>query len=356
MKLNGPLLQRSSTVDWRGTLRLFFLVLAFAERGDSFTVGRPAGFTPNFRPEYVSQQSRSLSCRNLFFKSDPVAQRKASNLRVSPEVWEALSCGRLGFELPYRTPLKSPNWMRNPEDDSTALLTVRLLETRDIAAITDLCLEEYGSGPENFPGVFNSNDFGDWVDRQGLRQLVDTTMRMKIVPNSKTVSDHAIIVACLSTPRKEQLVGMIEVSRQPVLPNRNPPPVPIPLFFKQLYCKIANKPLDAWIANLLVAPQARGMGLGKMLVGAAEGLARCSWKCQAIHLHCDADGVSGNIPQRLYLSMGYETTTNTTPSEDISWMMEFSGNAIDYTNSVYFIEGVPLLYLRKNLTSNNNNK
>ena len=84
-------------------------------------------------------------------------------------------------------------------------------------------------------------------------------------------------------------------------------------------------------------------------MAAVEGIAR-SWQCQSIHLHADADSVNGEIPQRLYINLGYEMLPD--GKQDISWMGNgggVEGPATSLSSSVFVIEGVPLLYLQKQL-------
>ena len=316
---------------------------------DAFSVSTRNGFPNELGHPFRSSRSRNnLSRRDLFFnKNLEAVKQSGSGRKLAPEVYASLSRGEL--QLPYETTISlPPRSIKGSENVNESTLTLRLMESNDIPAITTLCLKEYGSGPNDFPGLENPADVGDWMDQQSLRQLIEVTMSMKI--SSGDTSDHAIVVASLSTPVGEDIVGMIEVSKQPIIPSRNPPPIPIPLFLKRIYCQFSRKPLQAWVANLLVGPEMRGVGLGKALVGAVEGIARTKWECESIHLHCDADGVSGKIPQRLYLSLGYKPdTTNAADGKtgDLSWMM--NGGAVNYASSVYFVEGVPLLYLSKKL-------
>ena len=114
---------------------------------------------------------------------------------------------------------------------------------------------------------------------------------------------------------------------------------------KRAYCNLTGKSLQGWITNLLVIPDYRGRGLSKLLVAACEGLA-LQWRCNSMHVHCDADETGGRVPQRLYERMNYRTLrTNEHHDDDqLSWM-----NGAMTSNSVFVVEGVPLLYLRKDL-------
>jgi GNAT superfamily N-acetyltransferase len=213
-----------------------------------------------------------------------------------------------------------------------------------------MCLAEYGTGPEHFP-LHEHWLIGAWLERQALKVDVTLTMSLKATASNMPPQDHAVLLACVDD---EQIVGMIEVSQQPVNPHRNPPPYPIPLWFKQLYGTVTNSEIEGWITNLLVIPSYRGQGYGKLLVAACEGVAK-SWNCRSMHLHCDADQVRGKIAQKLYLSAGYEMLNqwetmvqNNNKNKDglAVWTSQES-----LQNSVFFIDGVPLLYLRKDLTN-----
>jgi GNAT superfamily N-acetyltransferase len=252
-------------------------------------------------------------------------------------------------------------------------ICIRLLKADDLKQITDLCVAEYGSevsfesllqdskSPPSYTAIM------DYLDCLLLRALVDLTMRMKLAgydstPTSASASalsstsatayippDHAILVACQTD--SGDIVGMVEISRQPPLGDRNPPPVPIPLSLKRLYSLAvgAGEP-QGWCTNLLIAPTYRGQSYSKVLMAAVEGIARC-WQCQSIHLHADADSVAGKIPQRLYMNLGYEMLPDC--QQDIAWMGGVGdgveGPATSLSSSVFVIEGVPLLYLQKQL-------
>ena len=307
---------------------------------DNFLLPTSPG-NPSYDLKATTRRSHR-SGHSLFFtatEESPLLPCKSVNKVVSPNIYNGLSSGRI--QLPYRSMMEVPDALKKEgDDDNAAILTVRLMELRDVRAITELCVEEYCCSS-------NDSSLGDWIERLSLRILVDATMRMKLRRSASDVpSDHAVIVASISNERMEQLVGMIEVSRQPVLPDCIPPPVPIPLSLKQTYCQLTQTPLEAWIANLLVKPTARGLGLSKLLVAAAEGVSRGTWHCRSIHLHCDADGISGKIPQRLYKTLGYEPG-DPDPSGELSWLMSSS----NLSNSVHVIQGVPLLHLKRDFVS-----
>ena len=159
--------------------------------------------------------------------------------------------------------------------------------------------------------------------------------------------------------QKVVIVGWIDLSRHYVRPERTPNIFPFPELGRQQQ----KQPKEPWITNLLVAPQYRGQGWSKVLLGGCEAVAR-SWLVQEqqqheqqqqellntnnkhrsttstmyydnkdsirtdttstvlqssslllsrpwrIHLHCDANPISGQIPQQLYLSLGYKPLQN----------------------------------------------
>jgi hypothetical protein len=224
---------------------------------------------------------------NLFFRStDPSpAELSQRNDAIPPRVLNELASANVSF--PYDFEVTNIN-------TNKASISIRLLQANDLAQITDLCVAEYGSESslESLLKTPSGSAIMEYLDSLSLRALVDITMRMKLTkPSSTTMtnsipSDHAVLVACQSDGA---IVGMVEVSRQPPLADRNPPPVPIPLWFKQLYSlAMGAGETQGWCTNLLVAPRYRGKSYSKVLMAAVEGVAR-SWKCQSVHLHADAD-------------------------------------------------------------------
>jgi len=217
------------------------------------------------------------------------------------------------------------------------------MRTQDIETIVDMCMAEYGSPKRpatihKFPWNKSPDALADWWERFSLRPLIHFSLQLKLHSNLQH-QDHTLLVAT----NNHQIVGLIEISRQPPLADRNPPILPLPLVLKQLYCSIARlPPPQGWISNLLVDPAFRGLGYAKLLVLVAEGIAR-SWKCNSIHLHAHADGTGGRIAQGLYSSLGYETRGSSSDNDAFSWM----GPEVLLSSSIYVIDGVPLLYLRK---------
>jgi hypothetical protein len=190
------------------------------------------------------------SHHNLFFRSsDPaeLSQRTTTtkNSNISSHVFSDLSYANVSLPYEFETGGSQSDVVR---------LSIRLLQAEDLAQITDMCVAEYGSeiSLESLLESPTGTAVIDYLDCLSLRALVDLTMRMKLTdPASTTLpSDHAVLVACQNDGN---IVGMVEVSRQPPLGDRNPPPIPIPLFIKRLYSlAVGAGELQAWCANLLV--------------------------------------------------------------------------------------------------------
>lgn len=336
---------------------------------------------------------------------------------IPRQIYEDLSSKNLKLPFTFELVPLMTSWEVNNNDENvnevncvqttltnrnkpfTKRITVRTVQMEDVTRIGDMCVREYGSGvytSDHFP-IHNINTLaGHWFDRQWLRLLVELTTILKVLPNESqenVPNDYAVILVtienqCSKQDTDEIIVGMIEVSRQPVIRDIIPTPFPIPLPMKQFYCycrnlispNTENHELHGWITNLLIVPEHRGNGYSKLLVKACEGIAR-SWDCKTINLHCDAssDKVDAQIAQKLYNSLGYRGCHNEQPMLNDSTRNEWTdGNAllpimntystqtddatsswrwmnnnadhIGYCNSdVVFIEGVPLLYLRKEL-------
>jgi GNAT superfamily N-acetyltransferase len=314
---------KDRTILW--SVGLTLVILSFA-CSDGFVI-------PNACPgkrRFDGPRHGSSTRPNLFFR--PVALDK-SVWKVPKSAFEKVS----NSDLPWTIELESskPSVARA----SKAVLHVRTIRTCDIPSITEICVKEYGSSVSPFSIIETSGEAGNWFDREGLRLLVDVTSRFKV---QDTPKDHAILVSLISDGNDQILVGMVEISRQPVIYERNPPPYAVPLFIKQAYASLTNSKLQGWITNLLIEPEYRGRGHAKVLVAACEAVAK-SWRLDSIHLHCDSDELTGRVSQKLYLGMGYRPLPT---DESFSWMRDFAGTA---SNSVFMVQGVPLLYLRKDL-------
>lgn len=144
----------------------------------------------------------------------------------------------------------------------------------------------------------------------------------------------------------ESIVGMVELSLQPPIFDRNPPALPLPRWVKEsLASKTELGTVQGWVTNLLIDPSYRGRGYSKVLMAATEGVAK-SWKCRYIFLHADADIRSGRIPQRLYEGLGYTIVTGQ-GKEEYSWAGTASG--LDQFSSIRMVDGVALLCFSKKL-------
>lgn len=261
--------------------------------------------------------------RSLFFRPSEIENPKEL-------ACQELASGDIAF--PYQRPHSVPDSV-----GSFPVLTVRLLEERDIEQVVSICVNEYSTGQNVFPWE-DPSKVSRWVDYVFLRALVEVSMKLKVVKSPwQLPADHAVLLLELD----DDIAGMIEVSRQPVLPERNPPAIPFPLVLKRTLCRFSGIALEGWIANLLIVRRYRGQGLSKILVAATEGVAT-RWGCRSMHLHCDANSDRGRIPQRLYERLGYRSVLQTDETKmDRAEGMLFS--------NVVFIEGMALLYLRKDI-------
>ena len=94
----------------------------------------------------------------------------------------------------------------------------------------------------------------------------------------------------------------------------------------------------------MIDPEYRGLGYSKIMMAATEGIAR-TWGRDFVCLHADADFRNGKIAQRLYEGLGYELVKDGDPQ--YSWMQR--GGDFDPMSSVRMVEGVALLFYKKNL-------
>ena len=312
----------------------------------------------------IFHQAAVTTCCNLFTR--PINYISAQPLDRNVQ-YENL----IGTDLPWTLELQGNtldtiNRDKLHESSSTTLpttkLSIRLMQFKDIDSIITMNVREYGPGPAYFPWS-NLALMEAWIDRQYIRWLVDITCRMKLfnylmddnssfTTSTPEVNDHAILVGILNDDSELDderiIVGMIEVSLQPLNPQITPSPIPIPIDVKRALASITTRSslLVGWITNLLIVPQYRGCGYSKILVAASEHIAKSGWNCTSIHLHCDADPISGMVPQKLYTKLGYRSPTP--ECETTSRMVRLQSN-VDSLPYVVEIEGVPLLYLYKEI-------
>ena len=298
----------------------------------------------------IATKSRVTVQCNLFFRSKRPITR--GSWRIPDSALDELSEATVKF--PYKLSLES-----REEGQQTKDVIIRTLEVSDLPDVVPMCVKEFGSGPpitsfDEIPWEELRKDpsvRSEITDRILFAPLVEMTLKMKI--RRQQVGDDPSrpnvlpddTVLCFETDGK--VVGIVDLSRQPPDPERNPPPVPLPMFIKNLWSMLRGLPSpDGWVTNLLVHDSYRGQGFSKLLMKAVEGLAR-SWQCEFIYLHVDADTVSGRIPQELYKGLGYEPVIDQRSQRKYAWM----GPEL-ISLGLYVIDEVPLLFLKKNLTNN----
>lgn len=312
-------------------LRISLLVAALTI-ADTFVL--PQTF-PSRIPAPIKREPSITQC-NLFFGTR--GEKKVDSTKFSSEVLVNLRSESL--TLPYR-------FCGNNNDE----LTVRFLERQDLATVVPMCVKEFGSTPEvsGFPwNNLNSKAISQWFDSIIFGPFVSLSLEMKIARRAQGYDDSLPNISpdyniiCLEANGK--VTAIVELSIQPLDPERNPPPVPLPLFFKQAYSESKGLPEpNGWVSNMLVDESCRGKGYSKLLMSAVEGIAK-QWDCTSISLHVDADSVSGKIPQKLYETLGYEPVVMDSITHQFDWMEQ---NVLK--SGLYMVDGVPLVFLRKSL-------
>lgn len=285
--------------------------------------------------------------------------------------------------LPYSFNLLPTNADGGFIRNEATKLVIRHLEEEDIPRILPEVVREFGSLISASP--YKSAQPGDEVATQienflfSLTVLIGLTQRVRrrkkgypVDNTSRTerhCPDHNVICIVELTPItseestqaakfSENIVGIGELSWQPPNPNRNAPPFVLPFFAKQILAKLASSVdengtvLDApqgYISNVLVYKNRRGLGYGRVLMAALEGIARM-WGCSDVRLHVDADENSGKIAQGLYRKLGYigvpdrGSTRNRSGDGRVGYEWMGPGMA---NEGLYMVEGMPLLYMRK---------
>jgi len=268
----------------------------------------------------------------------------------------------------------------NDQSADADRLIIRHLEDKDITKVLPEIVREFGalvsalsvspSTPkigDDFTNKINQqqNELADKIENYlfSLTVLIGLTQRVVrrekgYLKSNSACPDHNTI--CLveqtlenNTTIKERIVGMAELSWQPPNPNSNAPPFVLPYFMKELISKygpsreaVNNAKPIGYISNVLVWKKSRGRGYGRILMAACEGIARL-WGCDDVSLHVDANERSGKVARSLYWKLGYEGVPDRgTSNVSYNWM----GKGISMANTgLYLVDGVPLLYLRKNL-------
>jgi GNAT superfamily N-acetyltransferase len=229
------------------------------------------------------------------------------------------------------------------------------LEYHDVTTVVPMCVSEFGTVPvyENGGCFFswrnlNLRDVSDWFDSILFGPLVRLSLLLKIsrrlqgYDNSLAHLSPDYAFLCLEV--ENQMAAIVELSIQPLDPERNPPPVPLPLVYKQAYSESKGlPPPNGWVCNLLVDQRFRGKGYSKILMTAVEGVAK-QWGCTSISLHVDADTVTGRVAQRLYERLGYKPVEVDSHTNLFAWM---EPNVLK--TGLYMVDGVPLIFLQKKL-------
>ena len=308
---------------------------------------RCCGRCQAFTSSTIRRPRSSVQCKLFFRFKRPTAK---SSWKIPHAALEELSEANVTF--PYHLFLES----RSEEEEPREVI-VKTLEMSDLPDVVPMCCNEFGSGKpitslDQIPWAEVMKDTSIWndiSDRIFFAPMVKMSLELKIKrqqagedPSRPSVLPDDTVL-CLETNGK--VVGIVDLSRQPPDPERNPPPIPLPMFIKKLLSSYRGLPSpDGWVTNLLIDKSCRGQGYSKILMKAVEGLAQ-SWHCKAIYLHVDADSVSGKIPQDLYRGLGYEPVIDKRSQRKYDWMGPELVNL-----GLYVIDEVPLLFLRKDLT------
>jgi hypothetical protein len=345
--------------------------------------------------------SASATRLHLFFNKrdeDGNLTKKEKTKRGKPtdEILNELRSAGISFPKDVKLDSSSNN---NANDVS---LSLRYMTTDDLKALVPMCIQEFGSGQQN--GITNANNnrrralLPRWVldpkqipdlwEGFSFEMLIYWTLRLKLMqggnnghsnPNER-VKDPVMMVLCEQKKQSDQqrsteppflswaprVVGMVELSLQPPDADRNPPALPLPLWFKDTLAKQTTLvgSLQGWVTNLLICDSCRGRGYSKILMAAAEGIALHNWKCSSVYLHADADAQSGKVPQSLYEGLGYDLVIGSTKkakggssddennNEDLSakfgWM-GVTGKEMERFSAIRMVDGVALLCYSKQL-------
>ena len=354
--------------------------------------------------------SKSLPICNLFFRSTDAENNlpESSSKRQQQRQEQALVFDRILNELGSPTITLPYEAVVVEEDSLSTVLTIRHMTPSDLDQVTDMCIEEFGTGPttklQDIPfllwGKKKNKNKGEedggitleqWWDRLCFEPSVRIALQAKMRSNNtnKNKNNHqdpSILVLSRKEKRpnnnynnqqqqlqeqgnnndyydddddNEIIVGLVEVSLQPPIPDRNPPTYPLPKMIKNVYyCQLVGiDKLQGWVTNLLIAPNFRGLGYSKILMAATEGIAR-SWGCDYMYLHADADVTSGKIPQSLYENLGYHVVLdngidgnggvgNNDNNNLYDWIPKNGGTV--FSSSIRMVQGVALLWFGKQL-------
>ncbi len=322
------------------------------------------------------QRTTSSTTRlNLFFntrdENGNIVKKKKRQGKPTAATLQELGSAEISF----------PKTVKVPNADDVTL-TLRHMTNDDLKALVPMCIREFGSGEFNGTNrrrsllprwVADPRQIPDVWEGFSFEMLIYWTLKLKLMqggnsrrPQQKQPRDPVMLVLCeskdsISYPLQDEVVGMVELSLQPPDADRNPPALPLPLWVKAALAKhtTMDGSLQGWVTNLLISDSSRGKGYSKILMAAAEGIAKHQWGCNTVWLHADADFRSGKVPQSLYEGIGYDLVIGSTrkkpaesdtedPSAKFAWM-GVSGKELERFSAIRMIDGVALLCYAKKL-------
>jgi len=255
---------------------------------------------------------------------------------------------------------------------SAAKIISRELKLCDVPAVVNLCMEEYGPRctPKDSYAIQNRLWDHDSImslwDQWAFKTLVAEGFRQRIHRN-----DHSIVcLESINDDNDNEILAVAEVSLQP--PYHTATALPQPYILKRVLAlwghfyrksflglslpfRINDSLLQPYISNVLVRENERGKGYGTWITTVAEMKAR-SMGYSTVTLHVDANPSSAKVAQAMYSNLGYQPIFWTSPN--VQPILEGGGDMenVGVSSAVYFIEGIPLLYLYKNISESKNFK
>jgi GNAT superfamily N-acetyltransferase len=266
--------------------------------------------------------------------------------------YETRSWDRIRAELTQRTltlPLLINMTVHDAHHAEPNVYLLRHLAEEDVPPAVKMIVQEYGSHSRHH---HDSNPVFDYLENWSLGFIVSVGLHQRIQRRKQGQGvdtknqDHNVL--CLFEYHSSSMIGMVEVSLQPLDPHKTAPAYVLPTEVKTLLSQITKTPHVPYVSNLLIEPTHRGKGYSKILMAACENLV-LSWGYSGIYLHVDAD-TSGWKAQALYQGLGYQPVVDTTElvsssNNQFSWM----GSDMIQTQGLYFVDGLPLIFLHKDL-------
>ena len=206
-------------------------------------------------------------------------------------------------------------------------------------------MDDFFTMYENFVFAF--------VVQLGLDQRIERQQLGDDPTKSNIVPDHNVLclISLNDQQQEQELIGITEISIQPLNPTRTAPPFVLPLFIKQIISQLdsdASLPI-AYVSNVLIKESYRGMGYAKLLMAAVEGRAK-EMGYDELFLHVDAN-TAGTNAQNLYWGLGYQSYDKykDNPSQSpFAWMGD---EFVNKNKGLYLVDGAPLLYLTKKINN-----